>query len=121
MRGRRDTNAVYFRSPEAAAEFCQAWPDLELSDAVGLMGSPEDPMPPGCETDEAVCNLYTQTRSQDAMRQIFKGLAFTDRIGNLEPGPVYPNRLAPIVRHDATTGGLELVMARWGMPRRPGC
>ncbi|WP_206436941.1 SOS response-associated peptidase [Paracoccus haematequi] len=44
----------------------------------------------------------------------------SDRAGNLELGNVYPDRPAPIIRHDADTGGLELVMARWGMPSPPG-
>lgn len=66
-----------------------------------------------------MCNLYTQTRAQDAMRQLFASRPFTDRLGNLAPQPeIYPDQLAPIVR---TSGkeGLEAVMARWGMPTPP--
>lgn len=64
-----------------------------------------------------MCNLYNQTRSQEAMRQLFAGLHWSDRAGNLEPGDIYPDRLAPIVRHDGE--GLELVKARWGLPSPP--
>ncbi|MGB5870375.1 MAG: SOS response-associated peptidase family protein [Albidovulum sp.] len=64
-----------------------------------------------------MCNLYSQTRAQEAMRQLFAGMKFSDRTGNLEPGKVYPDQLAPIIRHD--DGALELVKARWGMPSPP--
>lgn len=46
------------------------------------------------------------------MRQLFAGL--TDHTGNLQPGRVYPDYLAPIIR--TGDAGPELVMARWGMP-----
>ncbi|WP_269436678.1 SOS response-associated peptidase family protein [Paracoccus liaowanqingii] len=46
------------------------------------------------------------------MRRLFKGL--TDDAGNLEPGRVYPDQWAPIIRNGE--GGPELVKARWGMP-----
>nr|WP_170310753.1 SOS response-associated peptidase [Paracoccus endophyticus] len=64
-----------------------------------------------------MCNLYSQTRAQDAIRQLFGGSAFTDTTGNLQPGSVWPDQLAPVVRH--TDGGLELARARWGMPSPP--
>jgi putative SOS response-associated peptidase YedK len=59
-----------------------------------------------------MCNLYTSTTAQMAMRQLFTGLS--DRAGNLGPDTFYPDQMAPIIRHDG--GGLELVKARWGMP-----
>lgn len=62
-----------------------------------------------------MCNLYTSTTSQDAMRGLFKGLS--DQIGNLGPGTFYPDQLAPIIRHGSD--GPELVRARWGMPSPP--
>ena len=65
-----------------------------------------------------MCNLFSQTRTQEAMRQLFQHLGWSDRAGNLEPGDVYPDQLSPIVRH-AADGGLELVKARWGMPTPP--
>lgn len=62
-----------------------------------------------------MCNLYNVTTNQQAIREIFGGLH--DRAGNLAPGQVYPDQLAPIVRHGAD--GLELVKARWGLPSPP--
>lgn len=61
---------------------------------------------------DVMCNLYSNIRSQDAIRQLFPGLA--DRAGNLGGGTYYPDQMAPILRHSG--GGLELVQARWGMP-----
>ncbi len=40
--------------------------------------------------------------------------AMTNHAGNLEPGKVWPDYPAAIVRH--SEGGRELVRARWGMP-----
>ncbi|MGC1488603.1 MAG: SOS response-associated peptidase [Albidovulum sp.] len=64
-----------------------------------------------------MCNLYTQTRAQEAMRRLFVGQTFYDHTGNLEPGKIYPDQLAPIIRHGEDE--LELVKARWGMPSPP--
>jgi putative SOS response-associated peptidase YedK len=60
-----------------------------------------------------MCNLYSMTKTKDAMRQ--SGLAFEDRGINLPllPG-IYPDYAAPIIRNNA--GVRELAMARWGMP-----
>jgi putative SOS response-associated peptidase YedK len=64
-----------------------------------------------------VCNLYSNTTTQQLMRQLFNGL--TDRAGNVAPGLFYPDQMGAIVRHGAESG-LELVKARWGMPSPPG-
>ncbi len=65
-----------------------------------------------------MCNLYSQTRAQDAMRQLFEPLAFTDHTGNLAPqDEIYPDQAAPILRRHED--GLVLQRARWGYPRRP--
>lgn len=64
-----------------------------------------------------MCNLYTQTTAVDAMRRLFDGLKVADSAGNLAPGQVYPDQLAPIIRHDGE--GLALARARWGMPTPP--
>jgi len=61
-----------------------------------------------------VCNLYSLTNTQDAMRALFR--VGHDRTGNLPTLPgSFPDYEAPIVRASAE-GGRELVMARWGMP-----
>ncbi|HQU69329.1 MAG TPA: SOS response-associated peptidase family protein [Albidovulum sp.] len=62
-----------------------------------------------------MCNLYNQTTAKEAMRRLMN---FTqDLTGNIEPGEVYPDRMAPIIRNGA--GGRDLAMARWGMPTPP--
>ena len=69
-----------------------------------------------------MCNPYSLTKGQDAIRQLAR--AMRDTTGNLPllPG-IYPDYSAPIVRTGAD-GVREPVMARWGMPthavdRRP--
>jgi putative SOS response-associated peptidase YedK len=60
-----------------------------------------------------VCNLYSMTTNQEAIRNLFNIVA--DNTGNLPPMPgVYPDYAAPIVRNG--TEGRELAVARWGMP-----
>ena len=49
------------------------------------------------------------------MIRLVKGL--TDRAGNVAPGSVYPDQMAPIIRHGQD--GPELVKVRWGMPLPP--
>lgn len=117
--GGRNCFALYFRSTGDAEAFTMALPQLELADGTRLPGyySPNLPFGRPPVEDEPVCNLYNQTTAQEAMRQLFKPCAFTDRAGNLEPGSIYPDRLAPIIRHDGEA--LELVRARWGMPSPP--
>jgi putative SOS response-associated peptidase YedK len=62
-----------------------------------------------------MCNLYSMTRPQDAVRQFFPENPPRDRVGNMPPLPgIFPDYQAPIVRTGAD--GRELVMARWGMP-----
>jgi putative SOS response-associated peptidase YedK len=114
----RDRIALYFRQPADVMSFQRAFPMLELADGTvgNVYTSPDLPFGRQFE-DDPVCNLYTQTRAQEAMRQLFAGMTFSDRAGNLEPGKVYPDQMAPIVRHGE--GGLELVKARWGMPSPP--
>jgi putative SOS response-associated peptidase YedK len=63
-----------------------------------------------------MCNLYSMTRSQKAIRELTR--AMVDRTGNLPPLPgIYPDYRAPIVGNGPE--GRELVMARWGMPTPP--
>ena len=64
-----------------------------------------------------MCNLYSLTKGQSAIRDLFR--ARHDRAGNLPLFPsIFPDQLAPIVRVDSD-GERELVMARWGMPGPP--
>lgn len=59
-----------------------------------------------------MCNLYNQTTAVEAMRRLFDGL--DNLAGNIEPGDIYPDRMAPIVTAEA--GGHVLRRARWGLP-----
>ena len=60
-----------------------------------------------------MCNLYSITKGQQAIREAFQ--AMTDRTGNLPSIlGVFPDYPAPIVRNGSD--GRELVMARWGLP-----
>jgi putative SOS response-associated peptidase YedK len=63
-----------------------------------------------------MCNLYTLRKGPAAILDLAR--AMTSHVGNLEPGDVYPDYSAPIVRQGAD-GGRELVRARWGMPTPP--
>ena len=63
-----------------------------------------------------MCNLYSLTKSQDAIRRLFR--VTKDSAGNMPSLPgIFPNYLAPVVR--AADGGRELVMMYWGMPNPP--
>ena len=60
-----------------------------------------------------MCNLYSVTMSQQAIRDLVS--AFRDKTGNMPPLPgIFPDYPAPIVR--TGVDGRELTMARWGMP-----
>jgi putative SOS response-associated peptidase YedK len=60
-----------------------------------------------------MCNLYSVTKGQAAIRELTD--VMTDNTGNLPPLPgIFPDYAAPIVRNQP--GGRELMMARWGMP-----
>jgi hypothetical protein len=64
-----------------------------------------------------MCNLYSITRSQEAMRRAFR--VMRDWTGNLASLPaVFPDTLAPIVR-TARDGKRELSMMRGGFPPPP--
>jgi len=55
-----------------------------------------------------MCNLYSVTTNQEAMRRIFR--FDVDLTGNLPSLPgVFPDTMAPIVRNGA--GGREIAMA----------
>lgn len=68
-----------------------------------------------------MCNLYSQTKSQDAMRHVFDDMLIGDEVledltGNLPAqSGIYPDYAAPIIRHGAQ-GGWQMAKARWGMP-----
>lgn len=115
-----DRCAIYFRDPSAAAAFAAAFPDFPIADGTVLPTYSSPFLPFGrarsyAWEDEPVCNLYSMTRANEAMRQLFADRPWSNLAGNLEPGSVYPDQMGAIIRHD-TEGGLELARARWGMP-----
>jgi hypothetical protein len=62
-----------------------------------------------------MCNLFSQTRGQHAIREFTR--AVRDKTGNLPPLPgIFLDYMAPIVRNHSD--GQELTMARW-RNRRP--
>jgi hypothetical protein len=64
-----------------------------------------------------MCNLYSLTKGQAAIRDLFR--VSSDRTGNLPLFlGIFPDQMAPIIRRDED-GERELVMARWGMPGPP--
>ena len=61
-----------------------------------------------------MCNLYSLTKGQDAIRHLAK--AMRDTTGNLPALPaIFPDTPAPVVR-TAEDGTRELAMMRWGLP-----
>ena len=66
--------------------------------------------------EKSMCNLYSNTMPQDAMRRLFSAV---DRLGNQAPlAAIFPDDEVPIVRI-GTDGGRELVKARWGWDKTP--
>ena len=60
-----------------------------------------------------MCNLYSITTSQEAIRALFR--VMNRYAGNLAPMPgVFPDYPAPVVRNAGTER--EMTMMRWGMP-----
>jgi putative SOS response-associated peptidase YedK len=65
-----------------------------------------------------MCNLYSITTNQEAMRSVFRKI--NRYVGNLAPMPgVFPDYPAPVIRNTDEGDGRELVMMRWGMPPPP--
>ena len=62
-----------------------------------------------------MCNLYSITTNQAAIAALFR--VMNQHVGNLPPMPgVFPDYPAPVVRNAGAER--EMVLMRWGMPRR---
>jgi putative SOS response-associated peptidase YedK len=65
-----------------------------------------------------MCNLYSVTSNQEAIRDWAGVMTENDSTGNMQPMPsVFPDYAAPIVRNQG--GVRELTLVRWGMPTPP--
>ncbi len=107
--------AFYFLDVETAQHFIAAFPQLELADGTLSRTYSSPAMDAAVDAGEllGVCNLYSITKGQAAIRELFDGI--TDATGNLQPLPkVYPDYHAPVVAN--MEGGRVLTMMRWGMP-----
>jgi putative SOS response-associated peptidase YedK len=61
-----------------------------------------------------MCNLYANTTTQEAMRQLFNVRPTDDRLGNFAPlAAIYPRYDAPVVRV-GNDGARELTAMHWG-------
>jgi putative SOS response-associated peptidase YedK len=62
-----------------------------------------------------MCNLYSLTKGQAAIRELAR--AMRDTTGNLPPLPgIFPDQMAPVVRTARDGDERELAMMRWGFP-----
>lgn len=67
-----------------------------------------------------MCNLYSHTKGQKAIRDIANAMGgdWLDSAGNLEAqAGIFPDSVAPVVR--GTPKGRELLKMRWGFPSPP--
>ncbi|MEQ8311063.1 MAG: hypothetical protein RIE24_05405 [Silicimonas sp.] len=106
---------IYLRDIELTRAFVLSFSDQEL--ACGTDNStysfPAQWLNWQGEDIFGVCNLYSMTKGQAAIRDLVK--VWQDRTGNMPPLPgIFPNQHAPVVWND--DGGRVLSMMRWGMP-----
>ncbi|WP_325048867.1 SOS response-associated peptidase [Rhodophyticola porphyridii] len=110
-----DATGVYLRDVAGAQALLQAFPDLMLADCLdrGIYTSPAHSAAWSGLDIFSVCNLYSMTKGQDAIREIAK--AWDDRTGNMPPlSGIFPDYAAPVVWNGEA--GRVLSMMRWGMP-----
>ena len=105
--------AYYFRDVETARDFIATFPELVLADGTEASCYTSPSRNLSALEAQNVCNLYSMTTSQAAIRQVAD--AMTDETGNLPllPG-IFPDTPAPVIRTGAE--GRALALMRWGMP-----
>lgn len=111
--------------PTALVEICEStrwtgrevWPPREIGDTLdGHVFGGERYFHPllGIISFNDMCNLYSNTRSRDAIRALFR--VSDNRAFAFEPMPaIFPKSVAPVVRL-ASDGERELVPMTWGFP-----
>ena len=67
-----------------------------------------------------MCNLYTQTKSVDAVAALFRALQmplrFPEGIPNLQPRDIAITDPGPVIRAVPDEDGFELIVRRWSWP-----
>lgn len=67
-----------------------------------------------------MCNLYTQTKSVDAVAALFRDLQmplrFPEGIPNLQPRDIAITDPGPVIRAVPDEDGFELIVRRWSWP-----
>lgn len=107
--------AFYFRCPSKAQAFVEAFPELVLADGTSSLAYSSPAQNDAWNSGDllGLCNLYSITKGQAAIRALFDDIR--DETGNLAPMPeVYPDFHAPVVAN--MDGERVLTMMRWGMP-----
>lgn len=113
-----DAMEVHFRCLEDATAFLERFPELALADGTMSEINTSPYADSGPREAGRACKTYSHSGRQDALRQMFAPAPFTDLTGNLQPQPhVFRDDLAPIARRRGE--GVQLVLARWGMPTPP--
>ncbi len=110
-----DAIGIHLRSIEGAWQMIRAFPDLVLADGTRHRVYSSPAHSGVWEEWElfGMCNLYSLTKGQSAIRTWFDTV--NDRTGNLPPLPgIYPDYQAPVVWNGED--GPVLSMMRWGMP-----
>ncbi len=107
--------SIYLCDTECARDLVAAFPDLKLADGTKCHTYYSPAHSTSFEALDVfgVCNLYSMTKAQDAIRELAK--VWDDKTGNLPPLPgIYPDYQAPVVTN--SPDGRVLSMMRWGMP-----
>ncbi len=107
--------AFYFRDLDNARQFLEAFPMLNLADGTTSVAYSSPTHSGMWQSEEffGVCNLYSMTTTQDAMRELAK--VWDDQSGNLPVMTgIFPDYAAPVVKNGDE--GRVLTKMRWGMP-----
>jgi putative SOS response-associated peptidase YedK len=110
-----DALGVYLRDIELARAMVEAFPDFQLADGTDdpTYSSPAQTISWQGSELFGVCNLYSLSKGQAAIRELAS--VWRDDTGNLPPLPaIFPDQFAPVIRQ--TEEGRVMSMMRWGMP-----